>query len=141
AGGHLKLEPMDTPFAGDRVSVGKVDFTDIDLGGLIADSTLSDRVQLTAIIDGDLAFRAAPDGFHITGGQAQADRPGRLTIKPGVLTQTTAEGGPVISGQAPGVEAAPMQDLAYQALEDLAYDRLDATIAPQPAGRLGILFH
>ena len=34
-----------------------------------------------------------------------------------------------------------MQDFAYQALENLAFDELEAKVDSRPEGRLGVIFH
>ena len=34
-----------------------------------------------------------------------------------------------------------IQDFAYQAMENLAFDSLDATVNSRPGGRLAVLFH
>ncbi|HKP79092.1 MAG TPA: hypothetical protein VJU34_08205, partial [Phenylobacterium sp.] len=36
---------------------------------------------------------------------------------------------------------ATFTDFAYQAMENLAFDKLEASIASQPDGRLGVIFH
>ena len=141
AGGEVTLAAMTVPFAEGSTIKGALAFKDIDLGAMVAGSSLSDRVLLTARIDGDLAFTLGPEGFHVVSGQLAANGPGRLSILPAALGQpapTTAAAAP---GAAPSPAPGPMQDLAYQALRDLAFDKLDATLAPQPKGRLGALFH
>jgi hypothetical protein len=48
--------------------------------------------------------------------------------------------GPAAAGAAPA-STDTFTDFAYQAMENLAFDKLDATIASQPDGRLGVRFH
>ena len=144
AGGHLALGAMELSFDPKAETTGSLGFTGIDLAKLIAASNLSDRVQVTARLDGGLTFRLAPDGFHVVTGHAAATGPGRLSIYPAALggvaaTSATpaAPGAPAPAAPAPG----PMQDIAFQALQDLAFTQMDATLAPQAGGRLQILFH
>ena len=41
----------------------------------------------------------------------------------------------------PAVQNNAVQDFAYQALENLAFEALDATVDSRPQGRLGMIFH
>ena len=146
AGGRLVLGPMRLPYAGDRTAAGEVRFTGVDLGGLIAATSLADQLTVQAKVDGDLAFTAGPEGFAIRGGRVFATAPGRLSFRRGALGDAVATGGAALPS-APGapIPVAPpqgaMTDIAYQALEDLAFETLEATLEPRDKGRLGAIFH
>jgi hypothetical protein len=133
-GGTLALKPMEIPYAAPHAASGVLAFSSLDLGAAVASSGFSDRVSAQAKVDGEVRFQMAADGLKITGGRAYAIAPGRLSIKRAALTGAVASGG---AGSSPDA----MRELTYQALEDLAFDRLDATIEPKPSGRLGALFH
>jgi len=62
-------------------------------------------------------------------------QPGRLSISREALSDVAAGGG--------GEGASPntVEDLAYQAMENLAFDLLTAEVNSLDAGRLGVLFH
>ena len=62
-------------------------------------------------------------------------RPGRLSIQPQVFDDLAAGGG----GEA-GVPPNAMQDLAYQAMQDLAISDLTAEVNSLDQGRLGVRF-
>ena len=74
----------------------------------------------------------------------RAIEPGRLTIEREAFTAPDAQGA-IASATTPAVPATeaagPFSDFAYQAMEDLAFDRLDAAISSQADGRMGVLFH
>lgn len=65
----------------------------------------------------------------MTNGHFAATGPARLSIKRTVWT----------GGEAAQTDA--IRDFAYQALENLAIDALDARLNSLPAGRLGVVFH
>jgi hypothetical protein len=58
-----------------------------------------------------------------------------LSLKRDALTTAVGVGS---EGQTP---PNAIQDFAYQALENLAFDQLDGTVNSQPMGRLGLLLH
>ena len=58
-----------------------------------------------------------------------------MSIKREALTTSVGVGG---DAQTP---PNAVQDFAYQALENLAFDQLDGTVNSQPMGRLGLLLH
>ena len=62
-------------------------------------------------------------------------QPGRLSIQRDALSGVQTDGG--------GAEIPPntVQDMAYQAMENLAFDTLTAEVNSLDAGRLGVLFH
>src|SRR5262249_53195324 len=68
------------------------------------------------------------EGFRIKDGYVAATKPGRITIERSLWTSGT------ISSNA-------MQDFAYQAMENLAFDQLQGRINSLPKGRLGLVLH
>ena len=114
---------------------GRAELTGIDLGALVAGSSLADSVTVQAKINGVLPFSMGEAGFRIEDGFAVATGPGRLSIKRSALTGV-AVGGATAEAARPNA----VQDFAYQALENLAFDTMEAKIASRPEGRLGVVF-
>ncbi|WP_309627264.1 YdbH domain-containing protein [Brevundimonas sp.] len=134
AGGTVSVEPFSVPL--DRRPFSGVIVLDrVQLGELIAGSGFGDRVKLDAVVSGRLPFTSDPDtGVRIVGGTLYAAQPGRLAIAREALSDLEAGGG----GDVP---ANTVEDLAYQAMENLAFDTLTADVDSQDQGRLGVRFH
>ncbi|MEO8812897.1 MAG: YdbH domain-containing protein [Caulobacteraceae bacterium] len=137
AKGRVGLEPLVVSFAPGGTVRGAADLERVDLGDLVAASSLAKAVKIDAVVDGRLPFEVGPGGFSLLEGHIAAVKPGRISISPSALK------GVQTSTPSAGAEASPnaIQGLAYQALENLAFDQLDATLASHPDGRLGVLFH
>lgn len=134
AGGTVTLEAMDIPLDPEASYEGVLVLDRVQLGEVLAGSGLGESVALDAVVSGRLPFVAGPNGITIIEGQIAAVQPGRLSISSEALAGVQADGG--------GEEVPPnaVQDFAYQALENLAFDQLGATINSLPGGRLGVLF-
>jgi len=134
AGGTVRVEPFSVPL--DRRPFSGVIVLDrVQLGELIAGAGFGDRVKLDAVVSGRLPFTSDPDaGVRITGGTLYAAQPGRLAIARAALSDLEAGGG----GDVP---PNTVEDLAYQAMENLAFDSLTADLESQDEGRLGVRFH
>ncbi|OYX55322.1 MAG: C4-dicarboxylate ABC transporter [Brevundimonas subvibrioides] len=134
AGGTVRVEPFSVPL--DRRPFSGVIVLDrVQLGELIAGAGFGDRVKLDAVVSGRLPFTSDPDaGVRITGGTLYAAQPGRLAIAREALSDLEAGGG----GDVP---PNTVEDLAYQAMENLAFDSLTADLESQDEGRLGVRFH
>lgn len=134
AGGTVSVEPFSVPL--DRRPFSGVIVLDrVQLGDLIAGSGFGDRVKLDAVVSGRLPFTSDPDaGVQIAGGALYAAQPGRLSIAREALSDLEAGGG----GDVP---PNTVEDLAYQAMENLAFDTLTADVDSQGEGRLGVRFH
>ncbi len=130
ATGHIRLEPTSASLSAGAPFKGVLVFDHVRIGDLIAASSLADSVKLDAVVDGRIPFTASSSGLTIERGELRAVGPGRLSISP----KTLKGGGP--SAQ-PGVA----QDLAYQAMDNLAFESLDASLNTLPGERLGVLFH
>lgn len=126
--GQVSLDPLTVALQPGAKLAGVVRLAGVDAGDLMARSTLSDKLSLKARLSGAIPFQTGPDGVRFTNGRLAADGPGRLSLNRRALT-------------AGAVQTPVGQDLAYQALEDLAFDALDATVNSQDKGRLGVLFH
>ncbi|WP_296815578.1 YdbH domain-containing protein [Brevundimonas sp.] len=134
AGGSVSIEPLEIPLDASEAYEGVLILENVQLGELIGRSGFADRVQLDAVVSGRLPFVMGPDGVTFIEGRITAVQPGRLAIGREALTGLQAEGG----GEA--VPPNAVQDFAYQAMENLSFDTLDATINSLPQGRLGVLF-
>ncbi len=134
AGGTIRVEPFSVPL--DRRPFSGVIVLDrVQLGDLIAGSGFGDKVSLDAVVSGRLPFTSDPDtGVRVTGGTLFAAQPGRLSIAREALTGLEAGGGGAVP---PGT----VEDLAYQAMENLAFDVLTAEVNSLDEGRVGVLFH
>lgn len=139
AKGRISIEPTDVPLDPDKPIRGVIVVAHLDLGELIAASSLVEKVQLNAVVDGRLPFELSAKGFRFLDGRIAAIQPGRLSIAREALSgvQTGA-------GDSPGAPAPPVnaiQDFAYQAMEAMAFDTLEARVNSTDQGRLAVLFH
>jgi len=143
--GKISIEPFDLPLDGKGAMKGVVNIAGLDLGQLVSGSSLADKVKVEATIDGRLPFEASPAGFRFVDGKVYATGPGRLSIAREALTGVEAGQGtvdpadPLTAPKAVPVNA--IQDFAYQAMENLRFDTLEAGVGSTDKGRLGVLFH
>jgi hypothetical protein len=144
SGGRVSLEPMTAPLASGQATSGVVVFDHVNLGQVIADSNLSRVVKMDAIVNARVPFQVGPSGVAIAGGKMVATGPGRLSIARSAFTGIQPSG--PAQGAAGGTGAAAesgglARDLAFQAMENLAFDTLDAELNSYAGDRLRILFH
>jgi hypothetical protein len=135
AGGVVRVEPFAVPLDRTQPFAGVIVLENVQLGELVAGSGFGDKVLMDAVVSGRLPFTYDPQaGVRINGGSLQAIRPGRLSIQREALSGLEAGGG--------GAEVPPntVQDLAYQAMENLSFDILSAEVNSLEEGRMGILF-
>lgn len=109
---------------------GAAHLQSITLGSLIAASNLGSKLKLTGRISGRVPFTLGPEGLRITDGHIASDGPGRLSVDRSLWMQGDA----AISSNA-------VQDFAYQALENLAFDSMSADLNSVAGGRLQVVFH
>lgn len=142
AKGRVSIEPTNVPLGVDKTISGVVVVEHLDLGELIAASSLAEKVKVQAVVDGRLPFTFGPEGLRFQDGKISAIQPGRLEISRAALSNVAAS-----PNDAPGAPPAQpaqvnaIQDFAYQAMENLAFDQLEAGVNSTDKGRLGILFH
>ncbi len=137
--GKITIEPFDVSLDGKGVMKGVVDIAGLDLGQLVAGSSLADKVRIEAIIDGRLPFEMGPAGLRFVDGKVYATGPGRLSIAREALGQVDAGQGQSTAAGETTVNA--IQDFAYQAMENLHFETLEAGVNSTDKGRLGVLFH
>lgn len=128
--GVVSLDPMIIGFAQDAQARGVLRLANIDLGEIIAKSSLAENVTMNARVSGATPFVFGASGLRLAEGKLAADGPGRLEINRKAL-------------QGAGVVEAPnmAQYFAYQAMEHLAFDEMTAALDSRAGGRLGVVFH
>jgi hypothetical protein len=134
-GGKMSVDPMTYVFSPDAVTQGTLHLSSIDVTPLLEAGGLGGRVSAKARIGGIVPFSMGPEGLRFANGRIEAEPPGRIAIKREALTGSADVGA---AGTAP---PNAIQDFAYQAMENLAFDKLDATVDSVANGRLGVLFH
>ena len=135
AGGRVVIEPFDVPLDRTQPFAGTLVFENVQLGELLGGAGFGEQVGLDAVVSGRVPFTwDAEHGFRVIGGSLYAVQPGRLEIEREALSGLEAGGG--------GEDVPPnvVQDLAYQAMEELAFDILTAEVNSLDEGRLGVLF-
>lgn len=133
--GHISLEPFAVPLDPAQPITGVIVLDKVQLGEVLAGSGFGDKVMLDAVVSGRLPFTSTREtGVRITGGTLAAVQPGRLSIAREALSGIEAGGG----GEA--VPPGTIQDLAYQAMENLSFDLLSAEVNSLDEGRIGVLF-
>lgn len=130
AGGHVALAPMTVALDPKATTSGTLKLEHFNLGALVAASNMADKVSLDTSVTGTIPFRYGPKGLRMTDGYLASTGPSRLSIRRAVWTGTSAQ-----------AQTDAISDFAYQALENLAIDELDAKLNSLPQGRLGVLFH
>jgi hypothetical protein len=145
AKGRISIEPIDVPLDGKGVLKGVINIEHLDLGELVAGSSMADKIKADAIVDGRLPFELGPAGLRFLEGKVYATQPGRLSIAREALGDVSASSGGVDPNDPLTVaKAAPVnaiQDFAYQAMENLHFETLEARVSSTDKGQLGILFH
>lgn len=130
AEGHASLGAINISLADPGHIAGAAQLTSIALNSLVTASNLSSKVKLDGKVSGRIPFTIGPEGFRIVNGHVAADGPGRLSVDRSLWTQGAA----ALSSNA-------VQDFAYQALENLAFEQMSADLNSIPGGRLQIVFH
>ncbi|WP_300579180.1 YdbH domain-containing protein [Phenylobacterium sp.] len=149
-GGAIRIAPMSIPLDQTQSWRGELVIEAVQLSEFVEATPFADRVDLDAVVSGRLPFVIGPDGITFIQGKLTAIAPGRLSIRREALTQVDATGGAATaSAEGLGDQAVPVAqadqanaavDFAYQAMEHLAFDLLDAEVNSLPGGRLGVLF-
>jgi hypothetical protein len=129
AEGHASLGAITLSLADPHVA-GAADLKGISLNSLVAASNLGSKVKLDGKVSGHIPFVAGADGFRISNGHVAADGPGRLSVDRSLWAQGEA-----------ALNSNAVQDFAYQALENLAFEQMSADLNSVANGRLQIVFH
>ncbi|WP_334161791.1 intermembrane phospholipid transport protein YdbH family protein [Phenylobacterium sp.] len=144
-GGRVTVESVRIPLGPDEPARGVLNFEGVQLHDIVEASPFGDRVEFDARVSGRVPFEAKGQQVRILGGSLRAIQPGRISIQRAALTGVSAEGAVATPGAPAAVAPEPstdtFTDFAYQAMENLAFDTLDATIESRPDGRLGVIFH
>jgi len=140
--GKVDLEPLAIQIAEGRTITGVLNLHRIDIGALVADTSLADKIHVKAIVDGRLPFEFGPQGLRFREGRLVAVEPGRISINRSVLSNvnTASEDANPMDATKPEEEFNAVQDFAYQAMENLSFDVLEANLNSIDNGRLGVLF-
>jgi hypothetical protein len=143
AQGHVSLEPGIAVLADIGAFRSALVLDRVALGQIIAASNLADVVQTDAVIDGRIPFGFRGARVEFRQGRIAAVRPGRISFSRAALTSLSAQAttGSASAASPTSAEASFAQDIAYQALDNLAFDHLDASVNSQARDRLGVLFH
>ncbi|HYF23709.1 MAG TPA: YdbH domain-containing protein [Caulobacteraceae bacterium] len=134
AEGRVTVEPFAIPLKAGQSWEGAIRLTEVNVDKIVDATGWKEDVEIRAVVSGRIPFAVTPEGLRFMGGELHAVRPGRVSIQRAAVTKVEAEGG----GEA--AETSPIQDFAYQAMENLAFDTLDAEVNSLPQGRLGVLF-
>jgi len=135
AGGVVRVEPFTVPLDLAQGFSGVIILERVQLGEVVANSGFADKVSMDAVVSGRLPYTYDPvRGIRVSGGTLEAVQPGKLSISREVLTGV--ETGEVGEGVPPNT----VQDLAYQAMEHLAFDILSAQVNSLDEGRVGVIF-
>jgi hypothetical protein len=142
-GGRVDIDELVIPLEAGQPMTGVLRVEDVQLHDLVEASPFADKVDLNARVTGRIPFSLDGDKISVSGGDLHAIAPGRLTISRTALASISAEGAapaPVAAAVGPGTDDT-ITDFAYQALENLAFNKLDAGLTTRPDGRLAVLFH
>ncbi|EGF93218.1 outer membrane autotransporter barrel [Asticcacaulis biprosthecium C19] len=148
-GGPLFLEPAVLPLDGKSAISGAVKFDGLDFGKIIAATDLATSMTMEGKLSGRLPFKIENGRVSISDGLMQSDSAGMISIKRTAVTGMTAGG--TVTAEDPNAPKPvapqadpnfnPFQDLAFQAMEWIHYDQIDARLNSIPGGKLNINFH
>lgn len=139
-GGRVRVETLEIPLTPDAPIRGVLHLQGVQLHDLFEASPFGDKVDFDAVVSGRVPFEARGSRIRVMGGELRADRPGRISIDRTALAGVEAGG----SIEGPGARVDPnatFTNFAYQAMENLAFNSLEATVMSRDDGRLGVLFH
>lgn len=139
-GGRVRVETLEIPLTPGAPIRGVLHLEGVQLHDLVEVSPFGDKVEFDAKVSGRVPFEARGSRIRVSGGELEAVQPGRISIDRSALTGVKADG--AIEGPVEPVDPnATFTDFAYQAMENLAFDKLEASIMSKDDGRLGVLFH
>jgi hypothetical protein len=143
-GGRVTVESVRIPIAPGAPTQGVLNFDGVQLHDIVEASPFGDKVEFDAKVSGRIPFEVQAERVRILGGSLKAIQPGRISIQRTALTGVSASTSvETPAGAPPAPEPPPdtFTDFAYQAMENLAFDTLEATVASREDGRLAVLFH
>ncbi len=145
-GGPVLLQPMTVPFDGKSPISGTVTFDGLDFGKIIAATNLGQSMTFQGTLSGKLPFSVANGRVGFVQGFMASDASGEISIKRASVSDVQATGSvssPDTKAAPAAVEPAfnPFEDLAYQAMEHLHYDQIDAKINSLDSGAVDLNFH
>lgn len=138
-GGRIRAETLEVPLAPGAPTRGILHVEGVQLRELVEASPFGDKVDLDAKVSGRIPFEMTGSKVRITGGRLSADQPGRISIDRSALTGVSADTPTTLPAETNPNDT--FTDFAYQAMENLAFDTLDVSVASREDGRLGMLFH
>ncbi|ESQ90223.1 hypothetical protein ABAC460_10770 [Asticcacaulis sp. AC460] len=148
-GGPLFLEPAVLPLDGKSAISGAVKFDGLDFGKIIAATDLATSMTMEGKLSGRLPFKIENGRVSISDGLMKSDAAGLISIKRTSVTGMAATG--TVTAEDPNAPKPvapqadpnfnPFQDLAFQAMEWIHYDQIDARLNSIPGGKLNINFH
>jgi hypothetical protein len=131
-GGKVTIEATQQ-LMGDQTVKGTIRAEKVQLHDLVEASPFSDKLDLTAQVNGRIPFEMTDGKLRIRRGNIRATGPGRLSVNRTTFNPGGAKSGPATQDN--------LATFGYQALEDLAFELMDATIQSDPDGRLHTVFH
>jgi len=156
-GGPVRLEPTEVWFDATKPITGVLAFDGLDFGKVIAASDLNKSMSFKGNLTGHLPFTYAQGHLAFANGTMASDAPGQISIYRTAVTGVNSATGSVTTDAPPATaaiatknaEAAaaadpnfnPFQDLAFQAMEHVAYDQIDARLNSIDGGILSVNFH
>jgi len=138
-GGRIRAETLEVPLAPGAPTRGILHIEGVQLHDLVEASPFGDKVDLDTKVSGRIPFEMTGNKVRISGGVLKADQPGRLSISRAALTGVQADSATPVPAVANPNDT--FTDFAYQAMENLAFQTLEVTVASREDGRLGMLFH
>jgi hypothetical protein len=144
-GGRVLVESLAIPLSAGAPIRGVLEVDGVQLHDLVEASPFGDRVDLDAKVSGRVPFEATGGKVRIAAASLHAIQPGRLSINRNALSAVAASGAveapavPAVTGAVAANDT--FTDFAYQAMENLAFDKLEAVIASRADGRLGVIAH
>lgn len=135
AGGHIRLEPTTVKLVSGAVLKSAVVLDHVDLGQLIEKSSLGEKMKAEAVINGRLPFEFGSHGLKFDKGEIAAVGPGRVEVSREALESAVSD-----ARAAGPMSTNAVEDFAYQAVGNLAFDDMKADVESTPDDRLRLLF-
>jgi len=138
-GGRVRAETLEIPLTPGAPTRGVIYVEGVQLHDLVEATPFGDKVELDAKVSGRLPFEITGDKLRISGGELAADQPGRISIDRSALTGVQADSATPLPAEANPNDT--FTDFAYQAMENLAFEKLEVSVTSREDGRLASVFH